>query len=114
MSTARKPTARPARRSLFPGSITAGSPPVAQTLRQRADRLDKRVQIVADLDAIEAVARDRWNGTPTPHQARRLRTLAERYVAKTLACKTLRALAELHDRCDVPSRLMGVTSERHV
>ena len=114
MSAAHQTPPRPVRRSLFPESITAGSQTTAQTLRQRADYLDRRAQIFADIEAIEARAEGRWNGEPTDHEARRLRTLAGRYVSRTLACKTLRALAALHDRCDVPSRLMGVTSERHV
>ncbi len=102
------------RRSLFPEFITAGSAATAAALRCHADRLDKRTQIQADIEAIEDAATRRWNGKPSDAQARRLCTLAERYVERAALARTLRALAHLHDGFSVPGPLLSITSPRHV
>jgi SAM-dependent methyltransferase len=108
------PAGEPRRRSLFPEFITAGSAAAAEALRRQADRVDKRVQIQAAVEAVEDAAARRWGGRPTDAQTRRLCALAERYVERAALARTLRALAHLHDGFDVPGPLLSIASPRHV
>lgn len=112
MSALPNPAAAPRPRSLFPDYLTAGRAQTADRLRTTSARGDRTTALLTRIEHLDAVTSP--DAPPTHGAGRDLETLATRYVETARLARTLRALADLHDACDVPAPLFGVTTARHV
>ena len=98
------------RRSLFPDRITAGRAQTADRLRRTADRRDRTAALLARITHLDSVT----SPDAPPGAVQVLIALCERYLETARLVRALRALACLHDACDVPAPLFAVTTSRHV
>ena len=112
MSALPHPAPAAHRRSLFPERITAGRAQTAADLRRHAARVDHTARILDQIERLDAATSP--DASPMSGAARRLADLAARYVERARLARALRALADLHDACDVPAPLFTVRTARHV